>query len=481
MSRALALDEAMLVKYLNKLFAHLVIVGVTECNKLLSITASMALLFLPQSSHAAGKEIIAACDSPFVKELQNAPMIGQPRDDVWVLLVADQVKTINCSLGGMRELANYLERQWVNDVVGETIPVAKTISEAIRIESEIERSSPQNIEKLRQRAHTRSFSIEMRKEADPLPRGVPLPPSIDSLNRKIWPSRNMSPPGIAVPLAFTNITKRNIYWPSTDLFIRKPGTDKYAWFHCESEKRGIAPSERFIVFCSASATDWKSDDEGLALLEGLDNRDNWFLRPDDTRHNWPPYRMIMADLITQQSRQKAAEYIKGSTCKDRDSCLIENAQSPDYQVPAKSNLLPSPETVAGCYDLGKKGNFEKFRVSHISGNHYKIVFDKNDIPLALMPDGRYFPPISSQEYNNLSKKEKAEIEAERAKIEWHISFDIADKDKGKPEFEKTRMAGIYKLKHGVSDFMGAKAESSHFGIFPWFAAPIYKRTCPAGE
>lgn len=300
------------------------------CLRSLKVLAAFVAFVLPQYSSAAQKEDWASCDSPFIQGLMNAQVVGSPQDDVWVLLALDKVEITKACQGlAIETYASYLERLWLNDVMEDQIPAAKTVAEAIKIEHEMESSASVTLEKIRQRAHTRSFSIEVRKQADSLPRGAEEPPQSDSRKaRNIWPSRTMSPPGIAVAMAFTNITQRKIFWPSTDLFIKEQGAEKYVWFHCESEERHIAPSERFVVFCAATATDWRSDEEGLALLEGLKYRDNWFLRPDDTRHYWPTYRRIMHELMTQQSAQKAIDYIEDSSCISRGSCSEEFDRSP---------------------------------------------------------------------------------------------------------------------------------------------------------
>jgi hypothetical protein len=448
------------------------------------ITTFVALLSPHQDSVAAEGKIIAKCDSQFVKGLVNAPMVGSPRDDVWILEVLDKIRIIDkCdNHGSVRELADYLERLWLNDVIGDVIPVAKTMADAARIENETKRTQSITMEKSRQRAHTMSFSVEMRKSTDPFPRGVEAPPQSDTRKaRNIWPSRFMSPPGTAVALAFTNITQRKIFWPNTDLFIRNHGEKKHVWFHCESEKRVIAQAERFVVFCATQASNWKSDNEGLALLDGLNNRDNWFLRPNDTRHFRSDFQRVINDVGTQQSWLKASDYIKRSTCEDRNTCLIENPQPPVYHVPAQSNPLPDPDAVVGCFELGKKEKPEIFKVTHVSGNKYRMWLSKTALPMTLIPDGRYLPPIPSEDYNRLGEKEKVEIDIEHSKIEWHLSLDIAEKDRGKPESEKTRMMGIVRLKPGVSRFMGGKTDGNHFGVFVWFADPVRKIPCPAHD
>lgn len=302
----------------------------SSCKQLLTALAAVTAFLLPQYGAASQEGTLASCNSSFIQGLLNTPMLGSPRDDVWVLLALNKVRVVApCRDLGIDSLANYLERQWVNDVVGEPLPAAKTVAEAIRIENGIEQSSTATMEKLRQRAHTRSFSAEMRKPADALPVGTKEPPQPDSRKAlNIWPSRNMSPPGIAVAIAFTNITQRVIFWPDTRLFIRKPEPGMYISFSCESERRDIAPSERFVVFCAISETDWGSDSEGLALLEGLENRNNWILQPEDSRHFWPTYERIMYELMTKESAQKAIDYVKGSSCASRGSCLAESSRSP---------------------------------------------------------------------------------------------------------------------------------------------------------
>lgn len=303
----------------------------SSCKQLLTALAAVAAFLLPQYGVAAQKGTLATCGSAFIQGLLNAPMVGSPRDDVWVLLAISQVSVVDSCPGlDMDALANYLERQWVNDVVGEPLPAAKTVAEAIRIENKIERSPTGTIEKLRQRAHTRSFSAEMRKPSDALPKGTKVPPQPDSrIALNIWPSRTISGPAIAVAIAFTNITQRAIFWPYTRLFISKPKPGKYIAFICETEGEGrnIAPSERFVVFCSISETDWGSDNEGLALLEGLENPDNWILQPEDTRHLSTQLR-IRYELMTQESSGKAIDYVEGSSCESRGSCSEEFNRSP---------------------------------------------------------------------------------------------------------------------------------------------------------
>jgi hypothetical protein len=300
------------------------------CKKYLTVLFMVAAFLIPHHAVAANNEPLATCNSRFVQGLLSASMVGLPRDDVWILLALDKVKIIDaCRYLDITGFSNYLERLWLNDVIGEVIPVAKTMADAVRIENDISRTTAITLEKLRQRAHTMSFSIEIRKPTDTFPQGVDPPhPSDIRKARNIWPSRFMSPPGIAVALAFTNTTQRNIYWPNTDLFIRRHSEEKHVWFHCESERRDIAPLERFVIFCATNTSSWTSDDEGLALLEGLNNRDNWFLRPNDTRHNWPAYQRIMHELSTQQSAQKAIDYVSSSSCTSRGSCSEEFDRSP---------------------------------------------------------------------------------------------------------------------------------------------------------
>ncbi|HLA34269.1 MAG TPA: hypothetical protein VJ001_05305 [Rhodocyclaceae bacterium] len=314
------------------------------CKQLLTTLVAVAALLLPQYGAVAQEGTLASCNSSFIQGLLNAPMLGSPRDDIWVLLALDKVRVVDACQGlDVDSLANYLERQWVNDVVGEPLSTAKTVAEAIRIENGIERSSTVTMEKLRQRAHSRSFSAEMRNQADALPRGAKEPPQPDNRKaRNIWPSRNMSPPGIAVAIAFTNITQRMIFWPTTDLMIRKAESEKYVRFGCESEKRNIAPLERFVVFCSISETDWGSDDEGLALLGGLKNRDNWFLRPDDTQFFRATHQRIMYEIMTNEDAQRAIDYVGGSSCVSRRSCSEEFIRSPlDLRVQLAIWWLPS--------------------------------------------------------------------------------------------------------------------------------------------
>ena len=108
------------------------------CKQLLTTLVAVAALLLPQYGAVAQEGTLASCNSSFIQGLLNAPMLGSPRDDIWVLLALDKVRVVDACQGlDVDSLANYLERQWVNDVVGEPLSTAKTVAEAIRIENGI--------------------------------------------------------------------------------------------------------------------------------------------------------------------------------------------------------------------------------------------------------------------------------------------------------------------------------------------------------
>lgn len=242
----------------------------------LSIAIIGLASFAPLRAPAA--EMLATCDSPFMQRLLSTPMHGSPREMVFVLEVFDRVAgTYGCARGNVDLFSRFLERAWTNDVIGAQIPTPETVADAIRIEEELGGPSGTIQEKLLQRAHTRSFAVELRQPTDALPDELRNQPQwYAARSPNVWLLTGTAPSTIAVGMAFTNITQRAIYWPPSSLSLRPSGSDQYIPLSCNTLEdsprkprgREIAPSQRFVVLCQISQDHWQSDEGRTEDAEG---------------------------------------------------------------------------------------------------------------------------------------------------------------------------------------------------------------------
>lgn len=299
------------------------------------LVIAVALAFVLGQAKAA---TLADCESPFMQDVLNTPMQKSPQNMVYVLWIFDEIQGFgHCYLpeGETNLFADHLERLWLNEIVGDEIPIAKTVRDAMVLEDAIQRKDNRRdyaLRKTQQRAFTRSFSAELRRSDDPLPENIQKSPAqYEIRSPNVWISRSQSPNPVTVAIAFTNISPRAIIWPTTTLALKDNSTGQYIAFHCwplfggnSAEERGrISPGQRFVTECDVWPRDWPSDKAGLALLENLNIPDNWFLRSEksdlwiDGPHR---YRRAMRELGTKDSSEKARKIIANSTCFDRHSC-----------------------------------------------------------------------------------------------------------------------------------------------------------------
>lgn len=353
--------------------------GEFVCNVLIRLVlAPIVGVALSGPAAAVAGGLPARCDSPFIESLLDTPMRGVPDDAAHVLEILAMKVDLNVGRGNgcasVRPdlLARYLENLWL--LGPGSIPSARTVRDAIKIEMKIEAEMRSDPDKPGQPINARPFAIAPRAEGDPLPYNVQgNPEQYEELGMNLWRYKGQYARSVWFGVAFTNLTRRSIFLPDTSLQLKRPDGAGYVEASCSmvldyyrytTPLRKIAPAQKVIFSCHIDDKDWLSDEFGLQLLESLQSPKRWWLK---SSFGSIPLRMtwLISELKTPESSARAAALIKASTCEDRDTCTLEC-------VPDQLHNPSCPDS-NGCFE----GQYQRVLTEGVLAGHGKVFTEKS--------------------------------------------------------------------------------------------------------
>ena len=323
-----------------------------------------------------------ACQTPQTKQLLAAPLKPDPRDNVWVLEVLDAMG-VNRECNELSPIlfAAFLERSALNGIVHEPIPPLATVAEAIAWEKKVADAPGNdryegvtiNLDKLRNRALKKSFSLAMWSADDP---GLPMVkarPGLTPLMPGVWlpQQAQSSAMGPVIGLVFTNGATQPVAWTAMTFAARHAADSPFdRSFNCfvngvdDAPMRTlgqapIPPGGKVVVGCSPSSIGWDIREIDAAWVKRITEQDDqWLLEgpaPEDGSYR---YRDTLDKFSSEQSHKQAAPIIESLSCEQRLGCIgpkLERAA----RLESRMAVVAMPSVVAGglllaAFSLGRR-------------------------------------------------------------------------------------------------------------------------------